>query len=121
MATDDPLIRTLLLVIVAILLLPVLMMAFAMPMMGVWGGHMWNGGAWGGTGATWMWVLMAAIPLLVVLGLGYLLYGAFRRSSGQRTDPALEELRAAYARGDLTDEEFERRRERLQREESSEE
>lgn len=119
MATDDSLIRTLLFVILAILLLPVLMMAFAMPLMGIWGGgHMWNGGAWGGTGATWMWVLMAAIPILVVLGLGYLLYGAIRRSSGQRTDPALEELRAAYARGDLTDEEFERRRERLQGEES---
>lgn len=118
MATDDTLIRTLLIVIAAILLLPVLVMAFAMPFMGVWGGgHMWNGGMWDGTGATWMWALVSVIPLLVILGLGYLLFSAVRQSTDQRRDPALEELRAAYARGDLSDEEFEKRRERLQREE----
>lgn len=118
MATEDSLIRTLLIGIAAILLLPVLIMAIAMPVMGVWGGgHMWTGGAWDGTGATWMWLLVSVIPLLVVLGIGYLLYGAVRQSGGRRPDPALEELRAAYARGDLTDEEFEERRERLQREE----
>lgn len=117
MATDDSLVRTLLIVIAAILLLPVLMMALAMPLMGVWGGgHMWNGGMWDGTGATWMWLLMSIVPLLVILGIGYLLYTAVRQSDDQRTDPALEELRAAYARGDLTDEEFEERRERLRRE-----
>jgi putative membrane protein len=33
------------------------------------------------------------------------------------TDPALEELRMAYARGDLSEEEFEERRERLRQEE----
>ncbi|NUB93565.1 SHOCT domain-containing protein [Haloterrigena sp. SYSU A121-1] len=117
MATDDALLRTLVIIIAAILLLPFLMMALAMPLMGVWGGgHMWNGGTWDGTGATWMWLLMSVIPLLLLLGLGYLLYSAVRQSSGQRTDPALEELRTAYARGDLTDEEFEERRERLRRE-----
>ncbi|MCU4744526.1 SHOCT domain-containing protein [Natronoglomus mannanivorans] len=118
MATDDTMVRTLLIVIAAILLLPLLMMALAMPFMGVWGGgHMWNGGAWDGTGATWMWVLMSIVPLLVILGLGYLLFDAVRRPGTQPRDPALEELRAAYARGDLTDEEFEQRRERLRREE----
>ena len=117
MATDESLIRTLLIVIAVILLLPVLMMAFAMPMMGVWGGGpMWNGGMWDGTGATWMWLLMSIVPLLVILGLGYLLYNAISRSGTRGTDPALEELRAAYARGDLTDEEFEQRRKRLRRE-----
>ncbi|WP_126664287.1 SHOCT domain-containing protein [Haloterrigena salifodinae] len=116
MATDESLIRTLLIVIAAILLIPALMMALVMPMMGVWGGgHMWNGGMWGGTGATWMWLLMSIVPLLVILGLGYLLYSAVRQSGSRRTDPALEELRTAYARGDLTDEEFEERRERLRR------
>ena len=117
MATDESLIRTLLIVIAAILLLPVLMMTLAMPMMGIWGGgHMWNGGSWGGAGATWMWLLMSIVPLLVILGLGYLLYGAVRQPSVRRTDPAIEELRTAYARGELTDEEFEERRERLRRE-----
>ncbi|MFC6719010.1 SHOCT domain-containing protein [Natrialbaceae archaeon GCM10025810] len=115
MATDDSVIRTLLTVIAGILLLPFLVMAIAMPMMGVWGwGHM-GSGAWGDTGAAWMWVLMSVVPLAVVLGIGYLLYRAVRQSGTQRTDAALEELRSAYARGDLTDEEFEERRERLRR------
>lgn len=111
MATDDSLTRTLLIVIAAILLFPVLMMALAIPMMGVWGwGHMWDG-----TGATWMWIVMSVVPLLVILGIGYLLYSVVRQPDEERTDPALEELRAAYARGDLSDEEFEERRERLRR------
>jgi len=50
------------------------------------------------------------IFLLILLGGGYLV---FRRMSETQTsqDPAMEELRTAYARGDLTDEEFEARRE----------
>ncbi len=111
MATDDSLARTLLIVIAAILLLPFLMMALMMPLMGAWGwGHMWNG-----TGTSWMWLLMSIVPLLVILAIGYLLYQSVRRSGEPETDPALEELRAAYARGDLSDEEFEARRERLRR------
>lgn len=117
MANDDSLVRTLLIVIAVILLLPFLMMALMMPLMGLWGwGHMWNGGMWNGTGTTWMWLIMSIVPLLVILGGGYLLYSTSRSSETRRTDPALEELRAAYARGDLSDEEFEERRERLERE-----
>lgn len=116
MATNDSFVRTLLIIIAAILLLPFLMMVLALPLMGLWGGgHMWNGGMWGGTGATWMWVAMSILPLLVLLGIGYLLYSVVRRPDEGRTDPALEELRTAYARGDLSDEEFEERRERLRR------
>ena len=111
MGSDDSLTRTLLIVIAAILLLPVLMMALAMPIIGLWGGgHMWNG-----NGTSWTWLVMSAVPLLVVLGIGYLLYSAVRRPDGKRMDPAVEELRAAYARGDLSDEEFEKRSERLRR------
>ncbi|SEH15067.1 putative membrane protein [Natronorubrum sediminis] len=117
MATEDSLVRTIVIVVAAIVLVPMLMMALMMPMMGLWGGgHMWNGGMWDGTGTTWMWVIMSVIPLLVILGIGYLLYSVFRRSESRGTDPALEELRAAYARGDISDEEFEQRRERLERE-----
>ena len=115
MTSDDSLVRTLLIVIVAILLLPFLAMALMMPLMGLWGGgHMWNG-MWNGTGSGWMWLLMSAVPLIVLLAIGSLLYSALRRPSEQRTDPALQELRSAYARGDLTDEEFEKRRDRLER------
>lgn len=115
MATDDTLVRTLLIVILAILLLPFLMMALAWPMMGVWGGgHMWNGEMWDVTGGVWPWLLTWLIFLFVLVGVGYVLYRGISRS-GSRTDPALEELRLAYARGELSEEEFESRRDRLKR------
>jgi putative membrane protein len=60
-----------------------------------------------------MWLVMLAI----VGGLGYLIYRTIRRHPERETDTALEEVRVAYARGNLSDEEFEERRERLQRRE----
>ena len=121
MVSDDPILRTLLLVLIIILLVPLLLMFFLFPMMGLWagghmwdGGHMWNGGMWNGTGATWMWLIMWLIFLLLVIGIGYLLYRAFRGPSAQITDSALEELRLSYARGELSDEEYEERRSRLE-------
>lgn len=117
MADDDSLVRTLLIVIAAILLLPFLMMALLMPLMGLWGwSHMPNGAMWGGAGSTWMWLVMSVVPLLVILGVGYVLFNTVRSSKTDETDPALEQLRATYARGELSDEEFEKRRERLERE-----
>lgn len=77
---------------------------------------MGDGGTWGGAGGTWMWLLTWLVVLLVV-GVGYLPYAAVRRSADRASDPVLEELRVAYARGDRSDEEFERWRERLRREE----
>lgn len=116
MSTNDSLTRTVVIVVALIILLPFLTMALVMPMMGLWGGgHMWNGGMWNGTGATWVWLVMSIVPLLVILGGGYLLYAALRRPDGGRGDTALEELRSAYARGEISDEEFEQRRNRLQR------
>ncbi|OVE82859.1 SHOCT domain-containing protein [Natronolimnobius baerhuensis] len=115
MTTDDSLVRTLLIVIVAILLFPLLAMALMMPLMGIWGGgHMWNG-MWNGSDSGWMWLLMGIIPLIVLFGIGSLLYSAVRQSNENQSDPAIQELRSAYARGELTEEEFEKRRERLER------
>lgn len=115
MSTENTLLRSLLLIIALVVLVPLLMMAFMMPMMGLWGwGHMWDGGMWGGTGTPWPWLVMWLVFLAVVIGLGYLLYRALRGPTGRETDAALEELRLAYARGDLSDEEFEERRRRLQ-------
>ena len=117
MATDTQLSRTVIVAVALLLLLPLVMMLFAWPMMGMgwWmhgpvgsDGQVGPGGFGGGT--TWMfgfWI----VGLLVVVGIGYLLYQA--TSSGV-DDPALEELRRAYARGELSDEEYEERRERLQ-------
>lgn len=117
MATDDTLLRTLLIVVTAIFLAPFLVMAVMIPAMGLWGaGHMWGGGMWNGAGATEAWLLMWLVALTIVLGLGYLLFRVVRSPDDRETDPALEELRMAYARGDLSDEEFEERRDRLRKE-----
>lgn len=117
MSTDNTLTRVVVLVLAIVLLFPVLMMVLMLPMGGMWGGdHMWNGHMWG-NGGGWAWLVMWLVALAVFFGIGYLLYRAVGGSPDRRTDPAMEELRMAYARGDLTDEEFEKRRERLRREE----
>lgn len=115
MSDDNTLVRILIVLVAVVILVPFLMMVFAWPMMGAWGGgHMWNGGMWDGTGATWTWLLMWVIMLLILVGGGYVLYRAISQTNGDGTDTALEELRLAYARGDLSDEEFDERRTRLQ-------
>ncbi|WP_049981225.1 SHOCT domain-containing protein [Halolamina rubra] len=107
----------LLAVVVALFVFPVLFMGFGMMgvggmMGGAWGGHMWDGGATGG----WVPLLGLAMQLLFLLALvggAYLLYRAVAGDDG--TDPAMAELRSAYARGELSDEEYESRREALER------
>jgi putative membrane protein len=113
METDDTL-RILLVVIAVILLAPLALMVVAMPLFGLWGGHMWGGGMRGLPGAELL-LVTGAFGLALLLGIGYLLYRVARRPTDGETDPAIQELRTAYARGDLTDEEFEQRRERLRR------
>ena len=117
--TSDGLLRAVLLVLAVIVLLPVLMMVFAMPMMGMMG-WWWNGGMAGGLSPLWG-VGMMLVWVLVLGGSGYLLYRGFagRAGSSGTTDPALRELRMAYARGDLSEEEFEERRTKLSRQESN--
>lgn len=110
MGQNDSLIRALVVIVILVLAIPLLLMTVMMPMMGVvgWGpymdGHM-------GTG--WAWGLAGLVPLLLLLAVGYVAYMALAGSGGGR-DPAVDELRRAYARGDLTDEEFEARKERLE-------
>jgi putative membrane protein len=114
--SSDGLVRVVVVVLGILVLFPVLMMALAVPMMGMIG--WWDGGMMGSFSPLWG-IVMMLVWLVVLLGIGYLLYrglvGGFGNSA--ETDPALEELRLAYARGDLSDEEFEERRSRLQREE----
>jgi putative membrane protein len=110
------LVRVAVVVLGILVLFPVLMMALAVPTMGLMG--WWGDGMVGGFSPLWGLVMML-VWLVVLLGIGYLLYlglvGGLRDTS--ETDPALEELRLAYARGDLSDEDFEERRSHLQREE----
>ena len=104
-----------LLILGAIILLPLLTMGMGFGGMMGYGGMM---GQYGGTGGWWPLVgmLVPLIFLLILLGGGYLVFRRMSETQASR-DPAMEELRTAYARGDLTDEEFEARRERLERSE----
>jgi len=109
--------------LIAVVLLPTLGMGFGMmgvgPMGGGWGmgdgwGHMWGSD---GSAPTWLFALGAVMQLLflaILVGAVYLGYRALVRRDGAN-DRAIQELRTAYARGDLSDDEFERRRERLER------
>ncbi|WP_254521628.1 SHOCT domain-containing protein [Natrinema caseinilyticum] len=115
--TDTKLVTIVLVTLGILVVLPVLFMGFGMmgfgPMMGgTWGHGMWGGG----TAPGWMAlvaVLMQLLFVAVIVGAGYALYRAL--AGGDDTDRALEELRLAYARGDLSDEEYEQRRNALER------
>jgi putative membrane protein len=113
----SPFLRVALVVLAIVFGIPLLMMLFAVPFMGMWamgGGHMWDGAA---GGPEFFVILLMLVPLLLLLlGVAYVARALFGDEGGA-TDPAMAELRRAYARGDLTDEEFERRREQLRRDE----
>ena len=109
--TDDSLLRIIIVVVAVLLLFPLLMMG-TFPMMGMMGG-------WGGTGSGMgfspLWGLgMMLLLLVVVVGIGYFLFQSLTEGALSSNDRALEELRVAYARGDLSKEEFEERRELLE-------
>lgn len=79
-----------------------------------------GGGAMGGGGVGWFG--LGPLLWIVVLGAVVALVAGYTRPDGSAktephsgTDGALAALRERYARGELSDEEFERRRQRLQR------
>lgn len=78
------------------------------------GGEVMGGGSWGlfgGTMGLWglLWMgLLVAVPV-------YLVYTVVWRDRDGGTDSPRAVLRERYARGELSDEEFDRRRERLDR------
>jgi putative membrane protein len=114
MTDSEDLLRVALVALALLVVTPIVVMAVMTPMMGLWwtGGEMGPGMMYGdgGAGGLW-WVGAMLLPLLVLAVLGYAAYRLV--SSGKDTDAALEELRLAYARGDLSDEEYETRHERL--------
>ena len=117
--TDRQLVTIVLVVIAALIVLPMLFMGFGMmgggPMMGdAWGHGMWGDGAVTPGWLVVVWVGMRLVFLAALVGAVYLVYRAVTGGSGS-ADRAMEELRVAYARGELSDEEYERRRESLER------
>jgi putative membrane protein len=112
--------QSLVLVVLAALALAILAgMALthaAIPETTMWG---WHGGAWNDghmTGWGWGMVLFGLLWMALLVGLpvylGYRLL-ARSRTSDRTQDSALAVLEERYARGEIDDEEFERRRERL--------
>ena len=113
-----------LVIVGAFVVFPLLFVGFGMmgvgPMMGgAWGGHMWGDGATPG----WLVVLSLVMQLLFLASLVGAVYLAYRAVTSRESDgeEALEALRLAYARGDLTDDEYEQRREALERDTGSRE
>lgn len=107
--SNDELLRLVLIIGAALLLLPVLMMLVMMPTFGGMHTATWDGGMMGTGG--W-WLVSSLLPLVVIAVLAYAGYRAL--AGGEETDQAIEELRQAYARGELSDEEYETRMQRLQ-------
>jgi len=97
---DRPL-RLILIVVASILIIPLVLMAVMMPMMWMVGG-METGGA---VSMSPVWGIgMMLVFLLIVLGVGYALYRTLTQAGISSGDPAVEELRVAYARGELSQE-----------------
>ncbi|MFT4946272.1 MAG: putative membrane protein [Natronomonas sp.] len=121
--TGETGLATVLLILVgALVVFPMIFMGVGMmgigPMMGgTSGGGMWDGGGMPG----WLFLVGLVMQLLVLAALvggGYLIYRALTGRE-DTSDQALEELRLAYARGELSDEEYEHRREALERDAES--
>ncbi|WP_254762518.1 SHOCT domain-containing protein [Natrinema marinum] len=114
---DTRLATAVLIAIGALIVLPMMFMGFGMMGFGPMMGGTWGHGMWGsGTGAGWMALVALVMQLaflVAIVGGGYLLYRAISGSDGD--DRALEELRVAYARGELSEEEYETRRNALER------
>lgn len=114
MDSETPFARILLVLLLALILLPLVPMLLFMPTMWMYGWGNMDGTMWGTMGGTWF-IIPWLFVVLLLLGGGYLLVRTLG-SADDGGDPALAELRLAYARGDLTEEEFEERRGRLSRE-----
>jgi putative membrane protein len=114
---NTQIVTVILIVIGALVIFPMFFMGFGMMGTGPMMGGMWGGGMWGDGTTGWMFIagiVMQLLFLAVLLGGGYLVYRAIA-SSENDSNQALEELRVAYARGNLTDDEYEQRRETLER------
>lgn len=118
MSQTETLTRTVLLVLLAVVAIPLAMMVVMMPLMGGVGWAQMGGWMSSGSGGWIGMLLTMLLPLLVVVGVGLLIARSLTSTSRQKPDDAVAELRRTYARGELSDEEFERRRDRLEQDNS---
>jgi putative membrane protein len=109
--SNNSLFRIIVIVVAVLLLVPLLMM-FSFPMMGM---MRWWGSAGPSIGLSPFWGIgMMLLFLLVLVGIGYFLYKSVTGEVLNEKDRALEELRITYARGDISQEEFQKRRDLLE-------
>lgn len=119
MSQAETLTRTVLLVLLALVAIPLVMMVVVMPLVGGFGWTHMGGWMWGSSGGWLGMLLVMLIPLLVILGVGSLIYQSFTAADAEAEDDAVAELSHAYARGDISDEAFENRRKRLEQDNES--
>jgi len=120
MSQTDTLTQTVLLVLLALIAIPLMMMTIVlMPLMGGFGWAHMSGWMWDGSGGWIGMLLIILIPLVVLFGVGYLIYQSLTAARTETEDDAIAELRQAYARGGISDDEFEMRRERLEQDNRS--
>ncbi|MFB6254583.1 MAG: SHOCT domain-containing protein [Halobacteriaceae archaeon] len=107
-----------LIILALLIILPFIMMIFVIPLMSAGVGiHMMGDGMlWGAS--PFLGLVMMVLWVLFFVVIGYFTYRVFEGSSKRPLgrDPALKELRMQYAQGEISEEEFEKRRRRLQRE-----
>lgn len=112
------LVTVVLIIVAAFVIFPMFSMSFGLMGFGPMMGGMSGGGMWAdGTMPDWVFfagIVMQLLFVAAIMGGAYLIYRAVAGAEND-TDQALEELRLAYARGELTDEEYEQRREALER------
>lgn len=109
---DDELFRLLLVIVTVLLLIPFVLMLFMLPVMGWMGG--WAAAGDGIRSLPFTVTVLWGVVLVGVAGVLYMLYSAISRESRDR---AIEEARLAYARGEISRDEFQERVELLEREE----
>ncbi|XVH33693.1 SHOCT domain-containing protein (plasmid) [Haloferacaceae archaeon DSL9] len=105
MAASDDILQLLAIVILVFVFAMLFLIPTAMRMLFGVGTIAWTVGI----GGLWLVWMLWLPPILLLFALGILCYQYLTRGE----DPAFRELRYAYARGDLSHEEYEQRRERL--------
>ena len=77
----------------------------------MYGQGSWWGGGWMGAGMWIFWILLIVVVVILIRALG----GRGADSRAERRESPLDVLKARYARGEIDEEEFERRRRELEK------